>query len=222
VLADDGIFVFEVSYLVDIVDNLLFDTIYHEHVSYHSITPLAKFFQRMGMQLIDVQRIASKGGSIRGFAKRSPEGRHPVKSIVGELISIEKHRGFDQISLYREYANRIYQRKFALNEYLDCEIAQGKMIAGYGASTTTTTLMWHFDLTRKLAFVADDNPVKQGLYCPACHIPVVPSEELYVRRPDCVVILAWQYAAPIMRKHERFIVDGGQFVVPLSDLQVFP
>jgi SAM-dependent methyltransferase len=220
VLADDGIFVFEVSYLVDIVDNLLFDTVYHEHVSYHSVSPLSKFFKRMGMQLIDVQRIASKGGSIRGFAKRSPEGKHPVRSIVGQLIAIENSRGFDQISLYREYAIRIQQRKLALNEYLDSEIAQGKMIAGYGASTTTTTLMWHFDLTRKLAFVADDNPVKQGLYCPACHIPVVPSEELYVRRPDRVVILAWQYAAPIIRKHERFTKGGGKFVVPLPELVV--
>lgn len=220
VLADDGVFVFEVSYLVDIVDNFLFDTVYHEHVSYHSVAPLAKFFERMGMQLIDVQRIASKGGSIRGFAQRLPEGKRPVQPIVDELISIEKSRGFDQIQLYRDYANRIDQRKTALNAFLDREIANGKMIAGYGASTTTTTLMWHFELTRKLAFVADDNPVKYGLYCPACHVPIVPSDELYVRRPDYVVILAWQYASPIIKKHDRFIKEGGSFVMPLIELKV--
>jgi hypothetical protein len=222
VLADDGVFIFEVSYLLDVVDNFLFDTIYHEHVSYHSIAPLATFFQRMGMQLIDVQRIASKGGSIRGFAQRVPEGKRPKQPVVGALIEIERNRGLDQLPLYQDYVNRIDQRKVALNAYLDREIAHGKMVAGYGASTTTTTLMWHFELTRKLAFVADDNPVKYGLYCPACHVPVVPSDELYVRRPDDVVILAWQYAAPIIKKHDRFIREGGKFVVPLKELQVLP
>jgi len=77
-------------------------------------------------------------------------------------------------------------------------------------------------LTRKLAFVADDNPKKYGLYCPGCHIPVVPSEELYVRKPDYVVILAWQFAEAIMKKHTRFAKEGGKFVVPLIDLKVLP
>ncbi len=222
VLADDGVFVFEVSYLVDIVDKYLFDTVYHEHVSYHSIGPLAKFFQRMGMQLIDVQRIGTKGGSIRGFAQRLSEGKRPVRPIVGELIALEKERGLDRLPLFREYAKRIDDRKVALNKFLDQEIAQGKMIAGYGASTTTTTLIWHFELTRKLHFVADDNPVKQGRYCPACHVPVVPSDELYVRRPDFVVILAWQYADLILKGHDRFMKEGGKFVLPLPELKVFP
>jgi len=82
--------------------------------------------------------------------------------------------------------------------------------------------MWHFELTRKLAFVADDNPKKYGLYCPGCHIPVVPSEELNVRKPDYVVILAWQFAEAIIKKHERFVKEGGKFVVPLIDLKVLP
>jgi len=222
VLADDGVFVFEVSYLVDIVDQFVFDTVYHEHVSHHSVEPLAKFFDRLGMQLIDVQRIPTKGGSIRGFAQRKPEGKRSVAPIVGELIELERQRGFGNLALYQDYAKRIDERKTALNDFLDLEIAKGKMIAGYGASTTSTTLMWHFELTRKLAFVADDNPKKYGLYCPGCHIPVVPSEELYVRKPDYVVILAWQFAEAIMKKHTRFAKEGGKFVVPLIDLKVLP
>lgn len=222
VLADDGVFVFEVSYLVDIVDNFVFDTVYHEHVSYHSIDALASFFQRMGMQLIDVERISTKGGSIRGFAQRLPEGKRPVKPIVGELIAMERKRGFDKLPLYREYAKQIDNRKRALLDFLDVQSAKGKMIAAYGASTTTTTLMWHFELERRLSFVADDNPVKQGRYCPGSHIPVVPSDELYIRRPDFVVILAWQYADPILKKHARFTEEGGSFVLPLPELKVIP
>lgn len=222
VLADDGVFVFEVSYLVDIVDKFLIDTVYHEHVSYHSIAPLAQFFARMGMQLIDVQHIETKGGSFRGFAQRAPEGRRAVKPIVAELIATEQKRGFDKLPLYQEFATRIEEHKVKLNTFLDGEIARGRVVGGYGASTTTTTLVWLFGLERKLAFVADDNPVKQGRYCPGSHVPVVPSGELYLRRPDIVVILAWQYAVPILEQHRRFMEEGGQFVVPLPELRILP
>jgi SAM-dependent methyltransferase len=220
VLADDGVFVFEVSYLVDIVNNYLFDTVYHEHVSYHSIKPLARFFERLGMQLIDVQRVVSKGGSIRGFAQRKPEGRRAVQPVIGQLIEAERMHGFDKIAVYQDYAGRIAERRNALNYFLDEQTAAGKMIAGYGASTTTTTLMWDFGLVRKLSFILDDNPTKHGLYCPASHIPVMPSEELYVRKPDVVVILAWQFAAPIIRRHQQYLQEGGCMVVPLTDLRI--
>jgi len=219
-LADDGVFVFENSYLVDIVDRFLFDTVYHEHVSYHSIAPLKTFFERLGMQLIDVQRIASKGGSIRGFAQRLPEGKRPVAPIVAELLAMESARGFGQPQVYREYAQAIDARKQALTRLLEGARAQGKTVAGYGASTTVTTLMWHFDLTDKIDFLADDNPRKEGLYSPGCHVPVVASKEIYSRRPDYVIILAWNYAQPIIDRHRRFLEEGGKFVVPLPDLRV--
>jgi SAM-dependent methyltransferase len=219
VLADDGVFVFEVSYLIDIVDNYLFDTVYHEHVSYHSIEPLTRFFERLGMQLIDVQRVASKGGSIRGFAQRR-EGRRPVAPVVIEMIENERRRGFNKLTIYQDYAKRIANRRLSLNRFLDEQIAHGKMIAGYGASTTTTTLMWDFDLARKIGFILDDNPRKHGLYSPACHIPVMPSEELYIKKPDLVVILAWQYATPIIQRHQKYLAAGGCFVVPLADMRI--
>lgn len=219
-LADDGVFIFEVSYLPDIVDRFLFDTVYHEHVSYHSIIPLAKFFERLGMQLFDVQRISSKGGSIRGFAQRAPEGRHAVTSRVKELIAEENRRGFHQPAIYREYGAAIAARKAAVTKVVDEARAQGKTVAGYGASTTVTTLMWHFDLAQKLEFLVDDNPLKHGLFAPKCHLPVLPSEELYTRRPDYVLILAWNFAEPIMKRHRRYVDEGGTFVIPLPELKV--
>lgn len=219
-LADDGIFVFEVSYMVDIIDKFLFDTVYHEHVSYHSISPLARFFKRLDMQLFDVRRIASKGGSIRGFAQRVPEGKRRQTLAVAELIALETERGLGSLAPYREYEGWINARKKALATFLDREIAAGALVAGYGASTTTTTLMWNFELTRKLAFIVDDNPHKHGLFSPGVHIPVVPSDELYVRRPDCVIVLAWNYAEPIIKRHQRFLAEGGKFIVPLPELRV--
>ena len=219
-LADDGIFVFEVSYLADIVDKFLFDTVYHEHVSYHSISPLARFFERLGMQLFDVQRISSKGGSIRGFAQRRPEGKRAQTPAVLDLIELERQRGLGTVVPYREYEARINARRKALTEFLDGQLAAGSLVAGYGASTTTTTLTWHFELTRKLAFLADDNPQKYGLFSPGAHIPVVPSDELYVRRPDYVIVLAWNYAEPIIKRHQRFLKEGGKFIVPLPELRI--
>jgi SAM-dependent methyltransferase len=219
-LADDGVFIFEVSYLPDIVDRFLFDTVYHEHVSYHSIIPLAKFFEGLGMQLFDVQRIGSKGGSIRGFAQRAPEGRQAVTSRVTELIAEEKRRGFHQPAIYREYGAAIAARKAAVTKVVDEARAQGKTVAGYGASTTVTTLMWHFDLAQKLEFLVDDNPLKHGLFAPKCHLPVLPSDELYTRRPDYVLILAWNFAEPIMKRHQRYISEGGTFVIPLPELKI--
>jgi len=218
-LDDQGVFIFEVSYLPDIVDHFLFDTVYHEHVSHHSVVPLQRFFARLGMQLFDVQRIGSKGGSIRGFAQRMP-GSRPVTSLVHELAAMEEDRGFGSIEIYRSYGEAIDQRKQAVITFVDDMRREGRRIAGYGASTTVTTLMWHFELQDKIEFLADDNPQKHGLYAPRSHIPVVPSEELYARKPDIVIILAWRYADPILKRHKRFLDAGGTFAVPLPELQL--
>ena len=104
--------------------------------------------------------------------------------------------------------------------YLDTAIAAGKTIAGYGASTTTTTLLYHFELEKRLKFIVDDNLLKQGLYSPGAHIPVLPSSELAVRKPDIVVILAWIYAEPILRRNQAFMDGGGQFLVPLPEMRL--
>lgn len=216
----DGVFIFEVSYLPDIVDRFLFDTVYHEHVSYHSIVPLVRFFDRLGLRLFDVQRIGSKGGSIRGFVQLATGGRRPVTSRVRDMIAEEERRHFAGAAVYRDFSAEIAKRKAAVAAVVDDVLASGRTVAGYGASTTVTTLMWHFELTEKLEFLADDNPLKQGLFAPKCHVPVVPSEELYSRRPDYVVILAWNYAAPIIERHQRYIAGGGTFVVPLPDIKL--
>lgn len=219
-LAPDGIFVFEVSYLPDIVDRFLFDTVYHEHVSYHSIAPLSRFLDRLDMQLFSVERIGSKGGSIRAFAQRKAGDVRPVAGIVSSMIDDERRRGFDRPDIYNDYTGKIEQRKAALDALLAGVRAQGKEVAGYGASTTVTTLMWQFELTDKLAFLVDDNPAKDGLFAPRCHVPVYGSDALYLRKPDYVVILAWNYAEPIMKRHQRFLDEGGTFVIPLPELRV--
>jgi len=219
-LDDDGVFIFEVSYLPDIVDRFLFDTVYHEHVSYHSLIPLVKFFKQNGLELFDVQKIGSKGGSIRGFAQKFTKGNRAVSENVNELVQIETERGFDRPDIFHCFSREIDKRKANLLEFIDSEMLMGKTFAGYGASTTVTTLLWHFDLTEKIQYLVDDNLSKQGLYAPRCHIPVISSEKMQENMPDYVVILAWNYSAPIIAKNRAYLDAGGVFIIPLPELKL--
>lgn len=219
-LASDGVFIFEVSYVPDIIDNFVFDTIYHEHVSHHALLPLERFFNRLDMTLFDVKRVQSKGGSIRGFAQPLSTGKRPQSALLKSMMAEEERRGVTSPEIYRNFFQAIEERKRTTLSYLDQALAEGKTIAAYGASTTTTTLLYHFELGSRLSFIVDDNPIKQNLFSPGLHLPVLPSSELYVRRPDIVVIVAWIYAEPIIKRHQQFIEEGGQFLVPLPEVKI--
>lgn len=221
-LTPDGVFVFEVSYLPDMINGMVFDVIYHEHVSHHSLIPLERFFRKLDMTLFDVQRVGTKGGSIRGFAQPLSSGKRAVTEPLQALYAEEERIHITGPDIFRRFYQDIETRKRAVLAYIDQAISEGKTIAGYGASTTTTTLLYHFELQSRIRFIVDDNPIKVGTFSPVAHLPVVSSDELYTRRPDIVVILAWQYASPILARHERYMAEGGRFLVPLADMQLFP
>ena len=212
-LAPDGVFSFEVSYMVDIVDHMIWDTIFHEHLCFHAVRPFVNFFHLHGMELFDIERIPTKGGSIRGFAQLK-DGPRRIEPIVGDLLALEEKINFGQPETFRAYGARINATKAALLDLLAKLRSEGKTVAGYGASATVTTLLHHFDLGDKLDFIVDDNPVKQGTYSPGHHIPVLPPSALAERKPDYVVILAWVYADPIMRKNQAYLAQGGHFIIP--------
>ena len=218
-LAPDGIFVFEVSYLVDILDRMLFDTVYHEHISYHSIEPLQTFFARHGLELFDVERVPTKGGSIRGFAQLAG-GPREVAPVVGELVALERRMGLDRLEVYSDYAKRIEAAKNELRDLLVRLKSEGETIAGFGAAHTITTLMFQFDLGGLIDFLVDENPAKQGTFSPRDHVPVLPPSALEERGVRHLVLLAWQYADRIMERQAAFAASGGRFVVPLPQLRV--
>ncbi|HSW71571.1 MAG TPA: class I SAM-dependent methyltransferase, partial [Gammaproteobacteria bacterium] len=219
-LTPDGVFVFEVSYVPDMIDGFVFDTIYHEHVSHHALLPLERFFNRLDMTLFDVTRIKTKGGSIRGFAQPISTGKRPKSELLKTLMKEEERRGITKPKIYHDFYQALEGRKRATLAYLDKAIQEGKKIVAYGASTTTTTLLYHFELGTRIGYIIDDNPIKQNLFSPGFHLPVLASSELYVRRPDLVVILAWNYADIIIQKNQRLIDEGGVFLVPLPTLKV--
>ncbi len=218
-LSGDGVFVFEVSYLVDVVEKVLFDTIYHEHLCYHSVKPLKLYFERQGMELIDTKRVPSHGGSLRAMAQLAG-GARKVSASVAQIISLEEEVALQQPETIRSFARRIEQVKTRLNTLLLDLKSQDKSLAAYGAPAKATTLLYQFDLGDVLDFIVDDSPLKQNLFSPGHHLPVLPAQAIYDRRPDYLLILAWNFSEPIMEKHHAFLEQGGHFIIPLPEVRM--
>ena len=218
-LPPDGVFVFETGYLVDLIQKNLFDNIYHEHLSYFSVKPLEAFFRRHGMELINTERNPSKGGSLRGTVQLAG-GPRTVSPSVAKLMAFEASLATDRAETFKAFAAKIDIVKNQLISLLCNLKTQGKTIAGYGASVGVTTLIYHFDIGNLLNFLVDDNPRKQNLFSPGFHIPVLSSQIIYERKPDYVLILAWRYAKPITKKHQKYLEQGGHFIVPWPKIEV--
>jgi SAM-dependent methyltransferase len=219
-LADDGVFGLEVGYFLDVYQNIWFDTIYHEHLDYHTVGPFRALLARVGMEAIGVERVAPQGGSIRLFVQRA-DGPHETDESVAALTELERQAGLCAPETFAEFGRRIDEVGASLRALLGTLKTQGKSIAGYGAPTKSTTLLNHFRIGRdQLDFLVDDNPLKHGRVSPVLHIPVFPPIELYRRRPDYVLILAWNFAAPIMAAHQQFAAEGGRFIVPMPTVRV--
>jgi SAM-dependent methyltransferase len=218
-LSPGGAFVFESGYLADLVKNLVFDNIYHEHLSYHSVKPLACFFARHGMELFDVEHVDTKGGTIRGYVQLSG-GPRPVAPAVARMIAWEETQGLYEPHIYRDLCRRLDRLRIALVDVLAGLQLRGRSIAGYGASHSVTTLVHHFGVGELLSFVVDDNPRKHDLFSPGHHLPVLPSTVLLERRPDYVVVLPWRFADPIVNRNHAFMAAGGRFIVPVPETRI--
>ena len=220
VLAHDGLFVFEVSYLLDVIEKTLFDTIYHEHLAYHAVRPLLQFLERHGLELIEAQRVSSHGGSLRGIAQRKGGPRKRGAS-VDQALALEAARGLERIETYKAFARRINALGGALKAELAAIKAQGKHVMGFGAPAKATTLMYQFAIGKDdIAAIVDDSPLKQGKFSPGLHIPVVPASAITERKPDYLFILAWNFAESIIAKNQEFKMRGGRFIVPVPELKV--
>ena len=218
-LTADGVFVFEVSYLVDMVDRMLFDTVYHEHVSYHHLQPLVPFFRRFGLEIWDVERISSKGGSIRVYVQRSG-GPRMKTAVVDDLLAKEEALGVSSPAYLQKFAEVLLTHRDKLHTTLKSLGVEPGTLSGYGASTTTTTLIAHFQLAPYLKRLVDDNPQKQGCFSPGWHHPVVPSQVLLDECPPFVIVLAWVFADAIIEKNQKYRAAGGRFIVPLPQISV--
>ena len=219
VLAEEGIFSFESFYLADVVQNMVFDFIYHEHLSAFSVKPVQAFFAGRGLELFDLQHVPTKGGSVRYYVQRAGASR-AISPRVAEYVEREESLGLYRPEMFREFSVAIDSLRSQTVDILERYRAEGKSIAGFGASITGTTLIYHFGLGEYLEYLVDDNEAKQGRFSPGLHLPVYPGQSLLERRPDVVLILAWRFVDPIVDRYRFYLEQGGSFLVPVPDVKV--
>lgn len=217
-LAPDGVFVAEVPYLLDLIEHVEYDTIYHEHLSYFALAPLARLFGDRGFQLFDVERLPIHGGSVRVYASRA--GRQPVRARLTAALNAESG-AIGEPGAYVRFAARVARSRDALREVLEASLAAGRRVAGLGATAKGNTLLNYCGLgPREVAFIGDSTPLKHGLLTPGTRIPVVPEEELLLRDVDDTLLLAWNYANAIIPRYEGYLRRGGRFIHPIPEARL--
>jgi hypothetical protein len=216
-LKDDGMALFEVPYVKDMIDGCEFDTIYHEHLAYYSLTAVKNLVERHGLSVVAVERTAIHGGSLRiSIAKSGPVARD-----VNALLEEEAGWRVGSIDAYRAFAGRVEELKAALRSLLADLKQQHKRIAGYGAAAKGTVLLNYCGIAADtIDFVVDRSPHKQGRYVPGVRIPIFPVDRLLADRPDYVLLLAWNFAAEIARQQSSYLQRGGRFIVPVPEPRI--
>ncbi|SFR38887.1 Methyltransferase domain-containing protein [Yoonia tamlensis] len=217
VLSEDGIAVLEFAYLLDLVDNCAFDTIYHQHLLYLSLTAVQPIFERNGLYLNDAERTAVHGGSMRITVGRT-QSRTPE---LERLLAVEKARNVGDPAFFAPLLARMAELKSAFRAMLDDYRARGVQLAGFGAAAKATTLLHHFDVKRSdIVYIADKSTWKQGLAMPGTRIPIVAPDEIDETRIGALVIFAWNFANEIMTENASFADNERAFIVPIPDLIV--
>jgi hypothetical protein len=218
-LKPDGWVVFEFPYGVEMIEKVEFDTIYHEHVYFFTLTPLVSLFARHGMDVFHVERLPIHGGSLRLYACKI--GAEPIRVTVTETLDAEARLGVTGAAYYERFSEQAAKVKADMITFLAEQKAAGKRVAAYGASAKGSTLLNYIgEAAGSLEFIADRSTYKQGRLSPGLHIPVVPAEELAARAPDYAVLLVWNFAEEVMAQQQDFRAKGGRFVIPLPKLTV--
>jgi SAM-dependent methyltransferase len=219
-LDDKGIFVFEVPYVLDLLESGSFDTMYHEMHSYFSVVSLLKLFSQYDLNIFDVKRVSLHAGSIRVYVQKAGRCLQP-SNAVHEILALEKDKELNRLETYLRLSKRAKRVKTQLVKLLRALKADHKRIVGYGAAAKGNVLLNYCKIgTDLIDYIADDTPAKQGLYTPGMHIPVYSVEKLREDNPDYILILPWNFAEEIMSKEEAFKRCGGKFIIPIPEPRV--
>jgi SAM-dependent methyltransferase len=219
-LKDHGVAVVEVPYVKDMVDRREFDTIYHEHLCYFSLTALDHLFRRHELFIEDVKRLDIHGGTIRIYARKRNTNGNARSAVIATMLA-EEASWVGNPQFYRGFGEKVERLRCDLVNMLSELKAEGKRIAVYGASAKGSTLMNYFGLgSTMLDFVVDRSTVKQGRYTPGTHLPIYSPDVLLKEKPDYVLLLTWNFADEILQQQSEYRKQGGRFIIPIPELKV--
>lgn len=213
-LADDGVFIFEVQYQGDLLALVQYDTVYHEHVCYHSLTALARLLGAHGLRIVDVTRIPIHAGSVRVTAAREGTARVAMPTVA-EMLAAETGWNVDR------FAEQVESRRVTLRNLVRDLRSAGRRVVGYGAAGRSTILLNFCELGPDLVeYVVDMSPLRSGKFVPGVSIPIVPPDVFHAQPPDYAIMTAWNYEEEIVRKEQAWLSQGGRFIVPLPDVRI--
>lgn len=220
-LTPTGVATFEFPHLLQLVKNHQFDTIYHEHFSYLSLTVVRAIFKANGLTIFDVEELSTHGGSLRVYAQRTDHGQRPVTKRFEHLVGSEDRAGMSSINFYQGFQNSVEKLKVNFLEFLIRAKREGKKIAAYGAAAKGNTLL-NFSGVRPdlIAYVVDQNPAKQGKYMPGSRIPIVNEAHLKADKPDYLIILPWNLRTEIIDQLAYLGQWGTKTVTAIPDLEI--
>ena len=221
VLADDGIWHFEQSYMPSMLRLCSYDTICHEHLEYYSLTTVEYILSRADMFIVDVQMNAVNGGS---FAVTAAKRGSPVpanRAVINWLLEQEERMGLNTPAPYRDFESRVFRHRADLTRLIQSLVADGKKVLGYGASTKGNVVLQFCGLTNKeLLAIAEVNPDKFGAFTPGTRIPIVSEAEAHAMRPDYFLILPWHFKEGIVQREREFFARGGKMIVPFPEIEI--
>ena len=218
-LDDDGALVLEAHYLLDLLEQGAYDTVYHEHVSYWAVRPMSRLFDRHGFEIVDVQRLPIHHGQIRVIVRR--KGVEQPSAAVKYALEEEHKQGLNRYETFAAFADRARAMRDRLIDELTTLHRSGKQIVGYGAPAKGNTLLSFLGIGPDLLpYIADRSALKQGRYTPGNHIPVVAPERILEEQPDYILLLAWNFAEEIMEQQAEYRRKGGRFIVPVPDVRI--
>ena len=216
-LAENGLLSIEVPYVVDLVENLEFDTVYHQHLCYFSVTALDLLFRRHGLYINNLCKLSIHGGSLRVYVGKQGH----VSQIVRDYLFREQALGVGQFSYYLNFARGVRERRQKLVQLLSKLKYKGSRIAAYGAAAKGNTLLSYCGIGKDIIdYVVDRNPHKQGLFMSGSCLPIYPVEYLCEDQPDFVLLLAWNISEEVLKQQMDYRKQGGSFILPVPDIKI--
>jgi hypothetical protein len=221
ILAEDGIWHFEQSYMPSMLRTNAYDTVCHEHIEYYSLHPVKELLSRNGLRIVDVQMNAVNGGSFAVTAAHESSRLVTNNAVVEWLLEQEELMGLHTPKPFREFEERVYQHRLNLLNLVRGLVADGKKVLGYGASTKGNVLLQFCGLSsNELPAIAEVNPDKFGAYTPGTLIPIVSEAEAKAMKPDYFLVLPWHFKNSILERESEYLASGGKMIFPMPEIEI--